>query len=304
MENDNYYVGSRGILKSCNYFSSNPISSIRRMAFYPELKTIKQTKNPVIYVCNSAMLHFNTIVQYIDFSFVLVSGDSDDSMPFDVLKNEEFETLISNPFLLHWFSQNMTIDHPKITKIPIGMDYHTMCVKQIWGPITTPKNQEFLLTSIRKIPFYERFYEKQVKCYANFHFQMDTKYGKDRKDALAQIPRNLVYYEPVMVPRLKTWNTQKEFAFVISPHGGGYDCHRLWEALILGCIPIVKTSPIDKLYYGLPVLIVNKWSDITMELLTNTIIDFKEKEINNMFSYEKLTLHYWTKKMKGFQVDI
>ena len=133
---------------------------------------------------------------------------------------------------------------------------------------------------------------------------MDTKYGKDRKDAIKQIPSGLVYYEPVMVPRLKTWNIQKEFAFVVSPHGGGYDCHRLWEALILGCIPIVKTSPIDKLYDGLPVLIVNEWSDITIELLTNTIIDFKEKEINNMFSYEKLTLHYWTKKMKSFQADI
>ena len=37
MENDNYFVSSRGILKSCDYFSTNPISSIRRMAFYPNL---------------------------------------------------------------------------------------------------------------------------------------------------------------------------------------------------------------------------------------------------------------------------
>jgi hypothetical protein len=294
MENDNYYVGSRGILKSCNYFSSNPISSIRRMAFYPELKIIKQMKNPIIYVCNSAILHFNTIVPYIDFSFVLVSGDSDDTMPYDVLKPDTFETFISNPFLLHWYSQNMTIDHPKITPIPIGMDYHTMCTKVIWGPITTPKNQEFLLTSIRKIPFHERL----CKCYANFHFQMNTKYGQDRQDAVDQISSELVYYEPKMVTRLKTWNTQKEYAFVISPHGGGYDCHRLWEALILGCIPIVKTSPIDKLYEGLPVLIVKEWSDVTIDLLTKTILEYKEKEINKEFLYEKLSLQYWINKFK------
>jgi hypothetical protein len=294
MENDNYYVGSRGILKSCNYFSSNPISSIRRMAFYPELKTIKQMKNPIIYVCNSAILHFNTIVPYIDFSFVLVSGDSDDTMPYDVLKPDAFEIFISNPFLLHWYSQNMTVDHPKITPIPIGMDYHTMCTKVIWGPITTPKNQEFLLTSIRKIPFYER----SCKCYANFHFQMNTKYGQDRQDAVDQISSELVYYEPKMVTRLKTWNTQKEYAFVISPHGGGYDCHRLWEALILGCIPIVKTSPIDKLYEGLPVLIVTEWSDVSIDLLTKTILEYKEKEINKEFLYEKLSLQYWINKFK------
>jgi hypothetical protein len=300
MENDNYYVGSRGLLKSCNYFSSNPISSIRRMAFYPELKTINHMKNPIIYVCNSAILHFNTIMPYIDFSFVLVSGDSDDTMPYDILKPDAFETFISNPFLLHWFSQNMTINHAKITKIPIGMDYHTMCTKVVWGPITTPKNQEFLLNSIRKIPFYERFYEKDMKCYANFHFQMNTKYGKDRQDAIAEIPADLVYYEPTMVSRLKTWNTQKEYAFVISPHGGGYDCHRLWEALILGCIPIVKTSPIDNLYEGLPVLIVKEWSHITIDLLTKTIVDFKEKEVNKEFIYEKLSLQYWINKFKSF----
>ena len=67
----NYYVASRGILSSCDYHSTNPISSIRRMAFYPELKTIKTMKNPTIYVCNSAMNHFNTIVPYIDFSIIL-----------------------------------------------------------------------------------------------------------------------------------------------------------------------------------------------------------------------------------------
>jgi hypothetical protein len=32
------------------------------------------------------------------------------------------------------------------------------------------------------------------------------------------------------------------YAFVASPYGGGPDCHRTWEALILGCIPIVKSS--------------------------------------------------------------
>ena len=103
-----------------------------------------------------------------------------------------------------------------------------------------------------------------------------------------------------MVTRLKTWNKQKEYAFVISPHGGGYDCHRLWEALILGCIPIVKTSPIDTLYEGLPVLIVKEWSDVTIELLTKTIVEFKEKEINKEFVYEKLSLQYWIHKFKSF----
>lgn len=295
----NYYVASRGILNSCDYHSTNPISSIRRMAFYPELKTIKTMKNPTIYVCNSAMNHFNTILPYIDFSFILVSGDSDDSMPYDVLRPEVFDALMANPFLLHWYSQNMTVDHPKITRMPIGMDYHTLETRPAWGPITIASIQEYLLNNVRRVPFYERFHEKEMKCYSNFHFQMNTKYGQDRKDALSQIPSNLVYYEPQMVPRLNSWNTQKDYAFIISPHGGGYDCHRLWEGLALGCIPIVKTSPIDKLYNDLPVLIVREWSDINLELLTKTVEDFKIKHLQEFFNYDKLSLNYWMNKIKN-----
>jgi hypothetical protein len=88
---------------------------------------------------------------------------------------------------------------------------------------------------------------------------------------------------------------QCEFAFVLSPHGNGLDCHRTWEALVLGCIPIVKTSKIDKLYEELPVLIVNDWSDISYHLLETTVNDFSNKK----FNYEKLMLSYWINKIKS-----
>ena len=103
---------------------------------------------------------------------------------------------------------------------------------------------------------------------------MNTKLGYDRKDAFQKIDKELVYYEENKVTRLITWNKQKDFAFVICPHGCGLDCHRNWEALCLGCIPIVKTSHIDNLYKDLPVLIVNDWNNIDKNLLNNTISQF------------------------------
>ena len=84
-------------------------------------------------------------------------------------------------------------------------------------------------------------------------------------------------------------------AFVLSPHGNGLDCHRTWEALCLGCIPIVKTSPLDSMYNELPVLIVNDWNDITIELLQKTVDEYKGRE----FRYEKLTLKYWMDMIKS-----
>ena len=57
-ENNNIYVSSRGLLKSCDYFSNTPRSSIRQLINYPQLETIKNIKNPSIYICSSAIPHF------------------------------------------------------------------------------------------------------------------------------------------------------------------------------------------------------------------------------------------------------
>jgi hypothetical protein len=43
------------------------------------------------------------------------------------------------------------------------------------------------------------------------------------------------------------------------------------------------------MFEDLPVVIVSDWSEVTVELLKNTIQNFKTRE----FKYEKLTLQYW-----------
>ena len=130
---------------------------------------------------------------------------------------------------------------------------------------------------------------------------MNTKLGYDRKDAFQKIDGELVYYEEYKVTRLITWNKQKNYSFVICPHGGGLDCHRNWEALCLGCIIIVKTSSIDNLYKDLPVLIVKDWIDINIDLLNSTVIEFKNKFINNEFNIEKLKLSYWIELINSYK---
>ena len=124
---------------------------------------------------------------------------------------------------------------------------------------------------------------------------MNTKFSYDRRDAINMINKEIVYYEPTEIKRIETWKNQINYAFVISPHGGGRDCHRLWEALVLGCIPIVRTSPLDQMYKDLPVLILNTWGDLNQELLEKTIISFKDKT----FNYDKLTLKYWKNLIKS-----
>ena len=47
-------------------------------------------------------------------------------------------------------------------------------------------------------------------------------------------------------------------------------------------------------YDDLPVLIVDKWSDVTEQLLLETFQRFSTMT----FMYEKLTLAYWVKRIK------
>ncbi len=299
-ENNNIYVSSRGLLKSCDYFSLTPHSSIRQLYNYPQLEKIKTIKTPSIYICSSAIPHFITaMLPLIDFNFILVSGDCDETIPQEILNESTLFKLLNDNRLVHWFCQNMTLNHSKITRIPIGLDYHTLTQRPLWGPISSCQDQEKMLQMIKdkSVPFYDR----NEKCYANFQFSMDTKLGYDRKDAYYKIDKNVVYYEENKVTRLITWNKQKDFAFVICPHGGGLDCHRNWEALCLGCIPIVKTSSIDNLYKDLPVLIVEDWSLIDTNLLYNTINKFKKKLENNEFNMEKIKLGYWTNLINSYK---
>jgi hypothetical protein len=299
-ENKCIFVSSRGILNACDIKSLNPSSSISTLKQYnmnsDNIKTFED--GTTIYVCTSAVRTFiQTLFNKINFKFILVTGDCDYNCYTDILSETDFNIFINNPRMIHWFSQNCVSTHDKLTKIPIGLDYHTISTNKIpyWGPQMTPLEQEKELIELRKQM--KPFFERQITAYSNFHFQIHTRYGDDRVDAIKSIPTTLMYYEPLQTTRTNSWKTQLQHAFVVSPHGGGYDCHRTWEALLLGCIPIMRTSPIDALFEDLPVLIVKEWKHVTEELLKETILSYQEKM--HTFNFDKLLLSYWTNLFKS-----
>ena len=296
-EKDCKYVSSRGLLTSCDIYSTTPVSSIPQLINYNK-GINNQNDGSIIYVCNTAIRTFLNNIADINYRFILVSGDSDTTVPYDIFTSqEEFIRFIECNKIIHWYSQNCVIDHPKITRMPIGLDYHTLSQNNYkWGPQSSPIKQEQELNEIKNMT--KPFWQRKVKCYSNFHFNF-YKFGQDRKDAMNKIPKNLIFYEDKEVPRLESWKKQSEHSFVVSPHGNGLDCHRTWEALVLGCIVIVKTSGLDSLYKDLPVLIVNDWSEINEDLLEDTIDEFKERN----FNYNKLSLEFWMNKIKSSKME-
>ena len=297
------FVSSRGLMKSCKIHTSYPQSSTRIMEHY-DFRTLETGET--VYVCGSAIPHFKPMLNEIHCPFILVTGDCDESCPGDLFSShEDFLAFIENPKIIRWYSQNCFPNHPKMVQIPIGLDYHTLSnidnnqniLTHWWGDKMPPLDQELKIKRISNKA--KPLTSRKLQAYSNFHFQMTTKFGQDRILAKAQIPAECVFYEPNRCPRLQSWKTQVKYAFVISPHGNGLDCHRTWEALCLGCIPIVKTSPLDPLYEGLPVWIVKEWSDVNLTLMSKILQEFDQKMQNNEWKMEKLTLEYWTKQIQG-----
>jgi hypothetical protein len=287
-EKDCIYVSSYGIMKSCDIYSDVPQSSTTTLQGYDFSKGFD---NCSIYICSSAIPEFIKRLDEINYRFKLITGDADETCPVDLFKsNDEFIKVIGMDKIIHLYAQNCIGTHPKLSQIPIGLDYHTLSNNQAhrWGERQLPIKQEQQLISIKQnsLPFWKR----ELKCYSNFHFSIDgNKFAHDRRDAINSITKELVYYEPTKLKRIDSWKNMATYTFVLSPHGNGIDCHRTWEALCIGSIPIVKTSKLDTLYTDLPVLIVEKWSDITIGLLQKTIDSYRTKK----FNYDKLRLKYW-----------
>lgn len=285
------WVSSRGILKVCDKRNRDPQSSSRHI----DDNILDNLQDyDIVHICSWLTItrFIKEFVPKLNKKIIMVTNDSDMDAPIfekpvgkgDEIAKQEISDFINSELCVHWFTQNCTLEHPKVTPIPIGMDYHT------FSNYENCVNQEIILNKIKMSS--NPFFQRHIACYSNFQFAMDGKYySTDRYDCFDQVPKNLVFYERQKVNRNQTWINQTSFAFVLSPAGGGIDCHRTWEALLLGCIPIVKrfNVPHEKIYNDLPVLIVDNWSDINIELLNKTIEEFKNKQ----FNFEKMTLNYW-----------
>ena len=296
------WVSSRGLLKSCDRRNRFPISSHRHID--PDMLNNLQDYD-VVHICSwlTISIFCRHIAPKIKNKIIMLTNDSDMDAPIfdkpefpvgpgDYIAKEEILAFLNSDRCVHWFTQNCSLKHPKVTPIPIGMDYHT------FAQIELPAYQEKRLNITRSIS--KPFHERKLKCYGNFHFGVMNKYYTyDRIECIKQIPPHLIDYEPTPVQRPQTWKKQTEYAFVPSPAGGGMDCHRTWEALLLGCIPIVRrfNVPHDDIFIDLPVLFIDKWSDVTEELLQKTVNEFRER----VFNFEKLKLKYWTDLIHSYK---
>jgi len=244
-----------------------------------------------IYVSSDQIVIFtNEVLGQLTKPFILVSGDSDLPINLSTL-GSSLDILLNSPLLVIWFAQNRDFDHPKLRSLPIGINIHNQWTNPLqWGGgFILPAFQELQLRTIAESA--KPFVEREAKAFCNWHFSLDRA---DRRECAEILDRSVCYFQEQPIPMADTWELQSQFQFVLSPHGAGLDCHRTWEALLLGCIPIIKKAKMNDLFEDLPFIEVEDWGQINQAFLD----DAKKQLSQKTFNQEKLLMRYWKKQIK------
>lgn len=246
----------------------------------------------IIYMkTDSSEFFFSTIHPRIKNKYILITHNSDSSAP------GKFRHILDDEKLIAWFALNPDVAyHPKLFPIPIGLGNRAWTLE---NPTNSAKEEHGCVKRFDAAISQLHTFKKDKLLYLNFTISIPGFTNHLREDVQAIFAQKSFCYKATRKPIKEYLAELGQSKFVLSPHGYGLDCHRTWEALLMGSIPIVKASTLDPLYEGLPVLIVNDWHEITEELLLKKHVEMQSKT----YKMERIYAKYWHDKIRKYQQD-
>lgn len=247
---------------------------------------------------------FNSeVLPRVEGTIVVVTGESDLTVPSAFPR--ECAALVESGRVKRWFAVNYdgSAYGSLVTAVPLGMNFHAKHSLEYDGsrciPFDAPDPQEqerAWLEGVSACPIASRL----PLAFGDFWLNNSSRhgrYGETRADISSVLRRSgcVVFPERILATS-ELAEAYRRHAFVISPHGRALDCFRTWEALLSGCIAIVKRSPIDPLYDGLPVAIVEDWREVTQRSLEAWIERFGDT-FDRTRLIERLSLDYWLRSI-------
>lgn len=235
--------------------------------------------NVIFFSINSPLFHdhlenfFREFHPKINARYILITHNTDCSSPGKSARYLEDDKLIA------WFAINTDIYfHPKLFPIPIGIVHPLspfgMGKLEMYDELT--KN------------FVQQCLKKDKLLYMNFSIRTNVN---ERKPAYDYFSKTDFCTNANYKPGIEYFEELMQFKFVVCPTGTGIDCHRTWEALLLGTIPVLRRSTIDRLFEDLPVVLVDRWEEVTKEFLEQKYIELLP--ILLTYDRKKLYADYW-----------
>jgi len=242
------------------------------------IEPIDKLKDGDILFVNTEFIDdfFSHVSMKIKTKFILITHNSD-----YLLTNEKhLGYLNDNNNLLAWFGHNPRFEHSKFIPIPIGIE----------NTIYFPNK----IKIIRNITNLIAWNQRKYLLYLNYDSSKNVSYKLFENFENTLIIENKVNYSTYL-------NHIGNSKYVLCPsRGNGLDTHQFYETILMGSIPIVEHSLLDSLYLKTTSLIVNNYSDLTIDILKQP-----EKYIKNMnFSRDILYLETWLNEIKKYKPDL
>jgi hypothetical protein len=237
---------------------------------YLDIDEIKEG-DTLFLVADFFSYFFSCVFPHIKKSFIIVTHNRDNSVP------GKFKKYLDDDKIIAWFGLNIDFTHEKLFALPIGF------ANRVWphGDI-----------SIIKKNLNQTFIKDKFLCASHISMTHNTR------SEVYDYFRNTDYCTFIGKKTFEVYlRDLSSSIFVLSPRGNGFDCHRTWEALICGAIPLVPSTKINSVYDNLPVIIVDDWQSVTKEFLEQKWNEMKGKK----YMIEKLFADYWFEKINSFK---
>ena len=207
---------------------------------------------------------------------------------------------LSNLKLKHCFTWNLPFFHPKLSALPIGLNHnrqYAALTEWLSRNSGDPPTKQWLCInhSPETNPVRAPLQQKAITEWSSFCSVIG--FIPPVKSYL--IPSHIEGQIRITETDPRCYDEWRKHRFVLSPPGAGIDCHRTWEAIAVGCIPIVLSSNLNELYTDLPVLVVESWNQINAEYLAEQYDIIEQRRAEGGYRFEKLTLEYWTERIRN-----
>jgi len=212
-------------------------------------------------------------------SFILITHCSDHSITQEVFSKRP-------NCIKKWYAQNVDFKHKDLIPLPIGIENHCGKEKGRWTDYNFLETIELKKEKINKIV---------NKLYCNFSLPTHPDLEKVRRyriDVLNKLNSKNISAVSSQKPYKDYFNDLKQFLFIASPRGNGIDCHRTWEALYAGSLPVVQKHIIYDSFNQYPIIQIDSWDNLSYDdFLIKFVNEFRERKIE--INYSALNIDYW-----------
>jgi glycosyltransferase involved in cell wall biosynthesis len=273
------HVLTYDLMENWDYIQGDKFQALAKWVFSPSIKwfpdddyrSLVNTLNlkflqdyDIVYTHTFYVKDFFEVIKRTDKKVILISHSCDSNID---------ETYLIPDNIVKWYSHTFKINDPRCVRVPLGLENN----RRDFGV----KKKEKMTAKLRERkntinPVYINFLpdtnpEKRGNVYSYFE---DKEFATVKHGCGFDEYLNDIYNHD----------------FVISPEGSGMECHRTWEALYMGSIPIeIRNINNEQLYEDLPICLIDDWNDITLDFLIDELIRIK----SGNWSLEKLNFKYW-----------